>query len=401
MRRLLVLLGVVPFAAVAFIELRNRGLAERLIEDVHAASLMRLREVHRGPVLEGETFETCLAAFIDDAPDAGTFAYGLMDAGTQIRDLRDGVMPPGAVSADILADEKRLMPWAENVADCTRAPGHGDVPGLSPFASWKHPRNVRAQSARLTAPRVLLVSARLDVAQGDPASALRKCSDVLALARDAVAEVGLVGAMLAQVTTRMAMSPCGAAIDAADDASRAAFLSELRALRRTLPAFRDVLVLERLEMQLMVFGGLLWDGERQRLTENARALANDQRGEGGALRTLELWLYWSSYVERMDKLIAASSPPLNESAFSEIDGHHPYLEVLLSDGAGIGSFVHFAARYDCVGRGFDLLESAALVRSGSDGLPSVSVVYGQETLRLSAPWDDQPRAEIVLRRHRP
>lgn len=347
---------VVSLALVVVWNTRSRG--ERLVADVTRLSAFRARPVHREPVLPVRTFQECVAPLLDAQPDAGTFELTRSAAfSEQVALVTDGGAPYASLPDDVKADANRLEPWVEAVVACTRAPGHGDAEGLGLFAGWTHPRQMGPLNLMSTVPRLVRLELRAALARGDVRAAREHCSDSLALARDLVHDRGLVGGMGFASITALITPGCVSALEASDAEGRSDFLRELRAIRGSTPTFRDILESERAQMQVVLFGALLSEGQLARLSSNARSLADTPLGSSSASK-LTLALMWKSYLTRLDRMIEACGSSTRDAELAAVEQEVSLLDWLDGDGPR-GSFVAFAQRYDAGLRAMAELETAA------------------------------------------
>jgi hypothetical protein len=143
-RRLVIAAGILTVLVGALalaMQWRGRVLGDALADDVTRLSLNRSRSVHRGPALEGTTFEQCLGPLLDRAPPGGFFNQRQpVEVTDEISAVRGGTKSIEALRPDIRVDAARLLPWAAAVAGCTQAEGVGSAPGLGLFGDWDHPR---------------------------------------------------------------------------------------------------------------------------------------------------------------------------------------------------------------------------------------------------------------------
>ena len=381
---------------------RNHTLGERLVEDVRRLSADWPRPVHRQPAGEG-TFQSCLGPLLDAAPDGGLLELPRPDAGAElIAGVRDGSLPVEALGPERRAEVQRLLPWVDGVLACTRAPAHGDAPGLGLFADWEHPRQKAGVLLVSATQRVVLLALREELARGDHHGALDRCADLLALARDMARDRGLIGSMMASSMAKQAGPGCAAAVERVDDGARRRFLAELAAVRVAWPTFTSTMEAERAEMQVMAFGRFLSVSQAARLTENAQGLASFDWGEevvGTGSRAV-LWLSWSTFLARHDRLAASATSATRDADLAAVDEEFDVLAWLLSQPSFLG-WIGFAHRLDFSARCLDLIESAARVALAEPPLPSVTQAVVDGGVTLSVPDFDGGVVAVRLAAPRP
>lgn len=294
---------------------------------------------------------------------------------------------------------KEFEPWAREVTDCTRAPVVGDERGLGPFAPWGDPRESISAIASQNAAKALQVTGWGTESE----MALSDCADTLALARDVALDKGLVGAMVASSVVKLGVPACAHAIDNADDRRRRRFIQEVRLIRSGLPSFADILVIEKAQMQLVLFGDFLWAADQERLTSNALGLARSQLSNasgGGAkyFKSAALWLFWGGYVAKLDRMIEASRTKDRDTVLAEVDANPELAEQVVGWGLPGSNWLGFAHRYDLLLRIFDLLESAALARLGEDPLAGVQARPEDGRTILTVAGTDAETISITTRR---
>ena len=397
------ILAVVLAAPVVAIQMRNRALGDRLVGEVVTLSRERPRPVHRAGATPPGTFEDCLGPLLDRAPDAGMFSSKQgEEVKKEIAAARDGTKPLDSLRPEVQSDLQRLVPWAVEVAECARAAAVGDAPGLGPFGDWDHPRQKVELLPGSTAPRLLVLAMRADVAKGEAASALRRCADVLALARDLVMDKGLVGAMLAQNTTKVLVPACVSAIDESDVGAKRQFLGELAIIRRGMPTFQAVMEIEHAEMQLIAFGKFLSAEQVMRLPDTARPLAKSGLASfDSPAKRVAAWLHWGAFVNHADQVVASAASPNRDAELAGLDKGYDLLDRFLSDGMPPTSILAFAQRYDGVARGLDLLECAAQVSLGGAPLASVKSSVHDGATTLEVPWWKEETLSVELRAESP
>jgi hypothetical protein len=189
----------------------------------------------------------------------------------------------------------------------------------------------------------------------------------------------------------MTLQPCATAVCAAHPDARAAFVEELRRIRLALPPFSEVLVVERAEMQLILFGQFMAGADVHRLPEDARALAAVGRKQGGRVAK---YLFWPGYVEKLDRLIEAADGPQRDAVFEAKLRSRSLLE-RMADSSDFDptTLLDLARRYELVGRGVDLLEAVARHEEEAPP-PSVARVELDAGVALSVGWMKDERVQV-------
>lgn len=382
---------VLALVVIAGFLVRDRILGGRLVSEVQRLSANRSRPVHRSSSKQG-TFQACLGPLLDTMPDgASEFSMSSSTFKEERLAIREGTRPVSTMSSALSERLEQVLPWADAVRTCTEAPEVGSAPGLGPFADWDHPRQRGGGLGVSSVVAASMLQVRRDLSGGSSEEALRRCSDNLALARDLVFDRGLVGSALAVAVTRMTLQTCATAVCAAHPDARAAFVEELRRIRLALPPFSEVLVVERAEMQLILFGQFMAGADVHRLPEDAIALAAVGRKQGGSIAK---YLFWPEYVGKLDALIEAADGPRRDEVFEAKLRSRSLIERMAdSSGSDPTSLLDLARRYELVGRGFDLLEAVAQPAEGA--LPrSVVRVELDAGVALSVGWMKDERVQV-------
>jgi len=127
--------------------------------------------------------------------------------------------------------------------------------------------------------RVLLASAVALSKAGHASEALDRCTDVVALARDADLTGDMTDLLLANSQLQRAVTTCRPIVDAAPKEASARLAASLAMLRSTFPATLDeVIRRDHAEMMLVAFGAGR-DPSRPFACERANALASAQGGK--------------------------------------------------------------------------------------------------------------------------
>jgi hypothetical protein len=388
-------------AVIGGIALRNGQRGDELVADVVRFSEARRRPVHRPPEGPG-TFEGCAAPLVDEVADGGillapsqTFAWiAPEDVREQVQRLLDGGLAFADLAAPIRADFDAMEPWAARLAACTQAQAVGVEDGLGPFGDWNHPRQAITIALQKSA-KVNAAAMRKSLASGNADAAVSRCADVLALARDGQLDKGLVGGMVAAAILKSIVPACGTALFHASPESARGFREELGRIRAGLLSFSQILAIERAQMQLFLFGRYLSSDQLSRLPTSARALALGSESNSTSARAVALWLWWGAYDRRLKRLVEAGDAPDRDALLRVIEGEVGAVELFLLDGSPPSGWVNFARRHDNVGRGFDLLESAARLRTGDSELAGVSVA-GEGDVVLSVEWFNPSGSERLM-----
>lgn len=398
----LVVVGVAALVARVAIQNERRGAA--LVAEVLELSKDKPRPVHRAPELEG-TFEECVAPFVDAVADGGalapatnTFRFG--SAPKEVQDDLgrglDGGVPFRNLTQRVQQDFATLESWAGGVADCSRmrSVGMGLLEGMGPFGEWGHPRE-RAGFVVQTASKVNTLGIRKATQSGNPAVAVQRCADLLANGRDLALDRGLVGAMFAKAIAGISEQSCGAAVAISDSDALRRFLDELAIIRRGQMTFGQVLRMERVQMQLRMFGRFLPADGLARLPRSARAdIFKEQVWNSSYPRVIALFFWWGGYLHQLDRMIVAADTPQRDAVFAELGEHPSLVESFLSDGLVDTGWPLLAARHNDTTRTMDLLESIARVRLGEAPLANVSAARDGDSLVLAVDfeWTGNPRS---------
>jgi hypothetical protein len=379
------------------IALQNERRGEALVADAIALSGPRPRPIHRQPPLEG-TFEQCAVRVVDQAIDGGTMAGHLgtfsgvapKDVADPIRSVLDGGAPYESLSESTRATHQMLTGWAQGLTSCTRAPVLEAMEGLGPLTDWNHPRDQLPLFVQ-SAGKVEMLSARHEFEAGAPDLAVARCGDLLALARDVELEKGLIGAMVATSVTKTMLPTCGTALGLASPEARQRFLEALASVRKTHLSFGQVLQIERIQMQVVLFSKYLTREQYARLPRGALRLAQVNGVDPPRLKAIALWFYWGEYVASLDALIEASGAPDRDARFKALQDKTGLLEEYAVGGMMGGDWGKFARRHDDIARGFDLLESAA---RGATPVGSVTSTRDGDATLLTIDWFDGEKLSV-------
>jgi hypothetical protein len=382
---LALLIAVVLIALTLFLGVsrQHRDLSKRLADDVIERCQPRARPIHREPALDAGTFEECVGPLVDVAmADAAEHDGGSLRAdapGTDtLSDVLEGKGRVDRMDPGVIADLARLRANTEAQLDCARAPAVGTAPGLGPFAEWYGPKQFGSQWGTLS--KVARFEVRRELSAGYPTRSLRVCSDFLALYRDVAWDRGLVGMLLYAAQVRNAVPACVDAVRSAREDELHNLVNELRLIRLGTPSFKWVMETERAQMQLMLFGRFMTDEDRERLPAGAQRLADSENPSRLVDRVL-VWANWSYFAGRADQLVAAADSP-NRDLRLDQTARPGLLERL--GAMEPHSMTPFAHRYDAIGRGLDLLETAARLRLGEPPLPGVTA----SDATVWVPWTD-------------
>ncbi len=377
---------------VVHFQLRDRRLSKRLVDGVIERSKDHPRPVAGEPT--GTSFEACLVPVLDAAPDGGIFGYGAPRAAEDaVKAAMEGRPPPEDAGVDVWAELDATLPWIDRVLACTRAPAIGEAPGLGPFVIYG-PRDSALGRYESSAGKCVALSALRGLRGEDSEVALRRCGEVLALARDAALDRGLIGAMVGAAMARASVLSCARLLAAApkDDALR--FAASLRVVRAGTPTFADILATETLQMQLMGWGQNLTQVDFERLPVNAQGLARTVSTlDDSALPRLARYLSWGDFARRLEEMRKVATLPTRDAELDRLVAEQTVWE-RVADEASLGvSFSDFADRYDAVSSALDLMESVAHVRAGQEPLSTThSVAFdGGVTLSMDSLASVSPR----------
>jgi hypothetical protein len=337
---------------VAYVTLRTRPLAERLVRDVEALARTRYpRPSHVTPALPG-TFAQHLDPMMGEVlrlyrerPEA----LQSVAPAFPCRAVIEGREPVSALPTPCQEEWKKGRELVARVLAATHAEEGGLPEGMGDLASPTHPYADTGMLALLHVIQLAALETRLLLAEGQAEKAVDTCLDTLALSRELTLGGGLIGQMLSATGQEFPYRPCAEALDVAPMAHKRVAMAQLSRLAEGHLPFSQVLKQESVAVQLMLFGELMPPELLAALPEGAREIAT--RKSPGALlapaNPLTLRLMWRKAVAGYDTLIpvADRAPEARRRAFEALDARDAS-ELFSVEGPSVANYSEYAKRMD-------------------------------------------------------
>jgi hypothetical protein len=309
---------------LAYVALRTRPRAERLVREVNALARARHpRPAHVTPALPG-TFAEHLDPLMDEVlrlylerPEA----LGASSSEWPCAAVVEGRAPVSELPAVCREAVEGHLELVARVLAATHAEEGGLPETVGALASPVHPHGRQGMAALEYVVRLAGLETRLRLAQGKAAEAVDLCLDSLALSRELAAGGGLRGHMVSATGYGVLYQPCADALDAAPLARKRSAMTQLARVAEGFVPFSRTMKEASAVLQLASFGRLLPAELLAALPVGARDIAMTTHGSYDPARFLAARLAWWKTVTVFDAMVpfADHAPEARRRAFAAID----------------------------------------------------------------------------------
>lgn len=298
---LAIALGV-PLIAATLLWRQSRALSKPVIDDAKSLAAYRF-EVQAAPV-KGSMFD-CVGPEADIAPDISrTLAW----SDPVVLDVAFGRAPTSALSDTQRAELDAHREWMLRVFECGKRNEIVPAPGIGPFADFRHGRRQSMPRLMEGLSSIAPLTFRRELENGNADAVLDHCVDGLVVMAGWLRLEGFESMLPVLGPSSRMLAVCREARSLASPDALARFNARAPALRMVAPSYADVILVERTQTALRLFGAWIPDDLDAELPAEARISTRAQRESKwarGFTATLALRLYWKRFDSGMREIQSA------------------------------------------------------------------------------------------------
>ena len=290
---LVVLLLVLAGVTVGAHQWKTAKLREEVTREL---ALATRRIIERNPPAQNPLHDNgfqCLAGMLDVMPKELAPFEAPPDLAMQ--ELLSG-QHPERVDATLRARLQALTPWMKSMRECGHSARLGFNAGLTP---WEAPTLRQGQLSRAVVVffRITNVELQALLADGQPAIALERCSETMALGAD-LTHLGIQGSALMRIGLRTVVPLCATALAASEPDVKAQVAKQWALLPARLAPPRELVETERLSTAVL---GLGWSAGLPNAAPGPEVM--------GFLNRVKTQRLWANFDQAMRKLADVAATP--------------------------------------------------------------------------------------------